>query len=432
MNIVNNNTHKNSVWYFHQYATLPTLNGLYRPYLFGKVSKDCKYTVFASSYQHYSETNVITDDSEYIEKLVDGVKFVFISTHSSKGSIIRRIMGMLEYAYKANKVAVMISKHEQERPDIIVASSPDLYTLVLGICLGKKFRKPVICEVRDLWPENLFNKSWYLREGGLIGRLGLFIEHWCYKKADAIVFTKEGDKDHILEQGWDTEHGGDINITKCNYINNGVDLSSINDKIQKYTIKDDDYGTKFVVTYVGAIRSTNNIDIILDAAKSLIARKDIVFHIYGDGNLVDKMNKRIVDENISNVKYKGYIENKFVPFVLSKSFVNLLNYGNNYNWTRGCSSNKLFDYMASGKPIISTVKMGYSPIVNYKCGIELDENSGKCLSKAILRMLSLSTDEYMKLCENAKKASLDYDITRLSEKYSNVIIRLINGGDKID
>ena len=36
--------------------------------------------------------------------------------------------------------------------------------------------------------------------------------------------------------------------------------------------------------------------------------------------------------------------------------------------------------MASGKPIISTVRMGYSPIEKYQCGLSL-EDTPECLAK---------------------------------------------------
>ncbi len=81
--------------------------------------------------------------------------------------------------------------------------------------------------------------------------------------------------------------------------------------------------------------------------------------------------RRVENENLDNVKMKGFVNKKYIPYILSKSSVNILNYSQTqYNWSRGNSSNKLFEYMASGKPMISTVKMGYSIIEKYKCGIE--------------------------------------------------------------
>jgi glycosyltransferase involved in cell wall biosynthesis len=102
--------------------------------------------------------------------------------------------------------------------------------------------------------------------------------------------------------------------------------------------------------------------------------------------------------------------------------VNILNYSQNqYNWSRGNSSNKLFEYMASAKPIISTVKMGYSIIDKYQCGIEIENCSGSQLAEAIIKIKTMSSQEYRCLGENAKKGALDYDYDLLTEKLINVI-----------
>ena len=53
--------------------------------------------------------------------------------------------------------------------------------------------------------------------------------------------------------------------------------------------------------------------------------------------------------------------------------------------------------MASGKPIISTVKMGYSIIEKYQCGIELENASGEELAEAIMSIKALPINEYNRI-----------------------------------
>src|SRR5690606_4779054 len=125
----------------------------------------------------------------------------------------------------------------------------------------------------------------------------------------------------------------------------------------------------------------------------------------------------VLDESLSNVKLKGYVNKKNIPYILSKSSVNILNYSQSkYNWSRGNSSNKLFEYMASGKPIISTVKMGYSPIKRYNCGIELERDTPENLAIAIKQIYELSIDEYTKLGKRARSSAQEFDYKLLSAK----------------
>jgi glycosyltransferase involved in cell wall biosynthesis len=293
---------------------------------------------------------------------------------------------------------------------------------VAGIKLGKKFSIPVICEVRDLWPEAIFtfNKA---KENSAVGKLLIKGEYWIYKKADALIFTKEGDTDYIKEKKWDEQQGGKIDLSKAHYINNGVDVEAFNSAINQNILEDEDLDKeKFNVVYVGAIRPVNNVVNLLQTAVKLKEFNDIQFLIYGDGNQREALEEKVKRESISNIKFKGFVNKKYIPYILSKSSVNILNYSSDqYNWARGNSSNKLFEYLASGKPVISTVKMGYSIIDKYSCGLELNNNNPDDLMKAILNFRNMNLKDYEEFATNAKMAANDFDFKILTQKLINVM-----------
>ena len=281
---------------------------------------------------------------------------------------------------------------------------------------------PCVCEIRDLWPEAIFSFG-KVNENSFIGKILIKGEHWIYRSADSLIFTKEGDTDYLIERGWDTEHGGDIDLKKCHYINNGVDLKSYDVQIKSEILNDSDLinKEKFNVVYAGTIRPVNNVVNILDAAKiieSYGTYDDIQFLIYGEGNELENLKARTINEDINNVKIKGFVERKYIPYILSKSSVNILNYSQSkYNWSRGNSSNKLFEYMASGKPVISTVKMGYSIIKKYKCGIELDLDTPQDLADAIVKIHDLDKIQLENLGTNSRIGSKNFDFEILTDKF---------------
>jgi glycosyltransferase involved in cell wall biosynthesis len=215
-------------------------------------------------------------------------------------------------------------------------------------------------------------------------------------------------------------------MSKCYYINNGVDLSSFQVKANGVNFKDEQLDSdKFKVIYCGTIRPINNVEILVDVAKIVGDKVQIL--IYGTGNCEEKIRDRIEKEGVSNLFLKGYIENSKVPYVLSKSSLNILNYSkNDYNWSRGNSSNKLFEYFASGKPVLSTVKMGYDLLEKYGCGVSDEIGTPESISEKILGILNLSKEEYQKMCDNAKKAAEDFDIKNLAREYLGVIEKTID------
>jgi len=407
-----------NVWIFHHYATPPTMNGFSRPYNFGRISNKIGYqiTVFSASYLHFSDINIIDDNQLYTVNNDTEIPFVFVKTPSSAKGGIGRLNNMLVY-YKNLFKVVKSYLLEKEKPDLIIASSPHPLAMIAGIKIAKKFGVPCICEVRDFWPE-VFFMGGKLKEKGIIGKLLVKGEHWIYKKADALIFLKEGDTEYLIDRKWTIQQGGDIDLKKCHYINNGVDIEAFNHQLENNVLNDQDLlNGKFNVVYTGAIRPVNNVGNILDAAVLLKDQKNIQFLIYGIGNQLEAMKKRVSEEGLTNVKIKGYIEKKYIPYVLSKSSVNILNYSQEkYNWSRGNSSNKLFEYMASGKPIISTVQMGYCPLEKYKCGVSLEKDTPEDLAKAIMGLNVMPPKMYNDFSENAKNGAEDFDYKVLTKK----------------
>ncbi len=411
----------------NHYATNMYFNEGGRHYWFAEnlIKQGYEPTIFCANVRHNTDDIIDVHDKKYSTDIKNNIPFVFVKTTKSVGNGIDRVKNMFLFYKNLFSTA---KKHSEKygKPDIILASSVHPLTMVAGIRIAQKLDIPCICEIRDLWPEAIFafNKA---KEKSMLGRVLVVGEHWIYKKADALIFTKEGDTDYIKEKKWDTVQGGDIDLSKAYYINNGVDIEAFNESIDTVTLEDEDLDkNKFNVVYVGAIRPVNNVGNILDAAKILKEHQDIQFLVYGDGNQKEALERKVTEDKIDNVKMKGFVNKKYIPYILSKSSLNILNYSQTqYNWSRGNSSNKLFEYMASGKPVISTVKMGYSILEKYNCGLELENASAQELADAILKVKNMSEDEYKNIGGNAKKGAEDFDYKLLSEKLINVIETVI-------
>jgi glycosyltransferase involved in cell wall biosynthesis len=416
-----------NVWIFHHYATPPMMNGFSRPYDFAckLINRNYRTSIFAASYLHLSDVNLINDKSKYLLNDESGIPLVFVKTPSSAKGTFARVINMGTYYFGLFNVANRY-KRENGKPDVIIASSPHPLAMIAGIRIAKKLRIPCICEVRDLWPDAIFAFG-KVKEVSLLGKLLIAGEHWIYRNANAIVFLKEGDTDYLKEKGWDKDSGGDIDLRKCHYINNGVDIERFEKGINEHILNDIDLQNgKFHVIYTGTIRPVNNVGNILDCAALLKDYAGIQFLIYGEGNELKTLKQRVNDEGLTNVKMKGYVDKKYIPYILSQSSVNILNYSDSkYNWSRGNSSNKLFEYMASGKPIISTVKMGYCILEKYQCGISLEESTPEELVKTVLKVYNMPKEKYEEMAGNARNGAKDYDYTSLSDKLISVIESVI-------
>lgn len=405
------------IWLINQYNMPPEYGHLNRHFNFGKYLKRLGHepTVFVGSFLHNTGTQMIEDDSIIKKYENSDYPYYFIKTCDYSSSKIKRVYAMYEF-YKNLRKAIK----SFEKPDVILGSSAHPLAAIAAIKLGKKFGCQSIVEVRDLWPESFVAY-------GLISRKNLLLqllyagEKWIYKNADKLIFTMEGGKDYIIEQGWNIEQGGPIDISKVHHINNGVDLDIFNYNKEHYRFEDVDLDNSncFKVVYIGSIRLVNKLNLLLDVAKEL-DKSNIKFLIWGTGDQLEILKSRVRDERISNIVFKGRVEKKYIPSILSRSDLNIMMGENSPLFKFGISPNKLFDYFASQKPTLITFKTGYSLVEKFKSGMEI-ETDIKEIVNGILHFKKITEIEYENYCKNSLKAAEDYNYSNLSRKLIETI-----------
>lgn len=305
------------------------------------------------------------------------------------------------------------------KPDIILASSVHPLSLLAGVRLHKKFGIPNISEVRDLWPEAIFFYS-KLKENSIIGKILKQFEKYLYTHSQNLIFTKPGDIDYLIENKWDNAQGGPLNLDNCHYINNGVDLNTHNSLLMQDNEKSIE--NIFRITYTGAIRPVNEVMKIIKTAEILKDNSRIKFYIYGDGNQRSMIEKYIKENELKNVHMMGMVDKKKIPNILAESSINLLNYSQDkYNWKRGNSSNKLFDYLAAGKPIIATFSMGYSLFDQHDIGAQIHDGQPQQIASEILKIFSLKNEDYQRICENVYALAHDFDYPQLALNLKEIL-----------
>lgn len=413
-----------NIWIVNHYAIPPSMGGLVRHYYFSKYLQKKGHTVkiFTSSKIHNTDINMIKDKSLYREEMEDGVEYTFVRSRDYKGNGLDRIINMMDLPFKTWKTMKLFYK--KERPDVIYTSSPDLFVAYFALLFGRKHKIPVVVEVRDLWPKSVveYNK---LSEYNPIILILYQLEKWIYKKADKLIFTMEGWKNYFTERGLLSE----IDLKKVNYINNGVDIEEFerNKKTFKYLDLDLDDKSKFKFVYMGSIRLANNLQSLIEAAKVIkekgIANLQIL--VFGDGTEKEALEQESKRCGL-NIVFKGKVEKKYIPYILSKSDVNLVNVKSTNIKNYGCSWNKLFEYMASGKPVLSNVYMQYDLISRFNIGIAKEFQSAEDYAKVMIEFSNLDTNIYTEMCNNAKAVAQKFDYKYLTEKIEYVLYSAVS------
>lgn len=402
------------IWLINHYAVPPRYYPLARQNYFAKylMRAGHEVTIFAASTVHNSDLNLIEDDTPYREDVVDGVHYVLIRCKSYHGNGVSRILNMLEFARKLPGVC-----NKYPRPDAIVATSMPPMSCAAGIKLARKYGCRGIAEIADLWPESIVAYGiagprnpavLYLRR----------LEKWIYTKSDAVVFTMEGAYDYIKEQHWESA----VPRSKVHYINNGVDLELFDYNREHFKAEDKDLEDPetFKVVYTGSIRRVNGLGLLLDTAKE-VKNPRVRFLIWGDGDERAALEQRVRDEHIDNVIFKGRVEKKFVPSIVSRADVNIAHCVSTPVDRYGISFNKMFEYFAAGKIVLSDFPTEYNPALQCHAGITVEEASAPNIAEAIEHLAALPEQERTLYEQNSRAAAHKYDFKNLTEELLDVI-----------
>ena len=96
-------------------------------------------------------------------------------------------------------VTAILASFRAERPDVVVATSPQFFVGVAGAVIARLKRRPFVLEVRDLWPKSIVAARPAAQPDP--GPLSKRSRRWLYRSAAGIVVNTRTFIDHIAARG---------------------------------------------------------------------------------------------------------------------------------------------------------------------------------------------------------------------------------------
>lgn len=327
---------------------------------------------------------------------VDGVRVVSLSVPSfKKAQSIARIFGWIYFEVKL----LLMKTTDLPRPDYIVASSLSLLSLLNGFVLRWRFKSKLVFEVRDVWPLILIKNGGYHRLNPFVMLLQL-IEYMGYKYADHIVATMPNLGPHV--------NNVIGHPRKVHCVPMGISKELLTDKKLPLfpSLHEKFPDGKFIVTYVGSVGVDNALDAFFESARILKDNSQILFRVFGSGDLVGKYTTQCSD--LGNVFFGGAIPAGMVQSVLEKSSIVYFAVHPTVILDYGQSLNKIIDYMYSGRPILASYS-GYRSMLNEaNCGYFVPAGNTEELSAEIVRLSKLSPVALSKIGSQGREWLLEH------------------------
>jgi len=309
----------------------------------------------------------------------------------TKTSSIRRLANYLSFMVSSCISGLLVKK-----PDVIYATSPQLFQGVTGYFLSRVHRAKFVFEIRDLWVD--FAELLGQFKNKKLLQLARRLESFLYKKADHIVVVTHGYKQRLIDLG--------IQEEKITVIPNGVNPNSLPSLKGTSSVKHQ-YGIedKFLVLYAGNIGAAQGLTTIISAAKKLKDDPSVVFMFIGEG-----VEKQILMEKATSLSLSN------VLFIESKRKEELLDYYEaadvgivslkKHPLFEITIPSKVFDYMSMSTPILIGVNGEAKEIVEeHEAGFYFEPENGDDFVR-VLKFAQSHPDKLKKISQHVKEKLL--------------------------
>ena len=371
-------------------------------------------TIISSSFAHGTRTEAhLSEGEKWKREVEEDVPFVWVRTPPYTGNGPDRAWNMLCFGLRINRWA---ERFELERPDVVVGSSPHLFAAFGAQKLARRYDVPFVLEIRDLWPETLIELGHFSPRNPGIQVLER-IERRLYQSADHIICLLPGGAEHICEKGGLR--------SKITWIPNGIDLKLVPTPYPR------DNSSKFVVMYAGAHGLANGLDSILDSAAILKQQgwsERVLFRLVGDGPYKARLAQRACQEGLDMVQFEPHVPRREIYSLLQEAdaFVITLREANLFS-RYGVSPNKLFDYLASARPVIFAIDALNNPVKESGGGITVPPENPESMAQAIIRLANMSPEERWEMgLKGRRYVENNHDYSELADRIETVLHDVIS------
>ncbi len=263
------------------------------------------------------------------------------------------------------------------RPDVVIATSPQLLVGLSGFWLGSARRIPFVFEVRDLWPESLTAVG-IGSEDSVLHRTLARVARLLYDRADRVVVVTPAFQNRL------TEFWG-VPSEKISVVENGVETGTFSpsasgdsDLRQQLRLEG-----KFVASYIGTMGNAHGLETLLDAAQRLQQNPNIVFLLIGEGAEKQKIQAAAESRCLTNVRFVDQQPREKIPAFILASDVCLVLLKRTDVFKTVIPS-KMLEFMSCSRPVILGVEGQAQAILEEAgAGLVIEPENSEALAQAI-------------------------------------------------
>lgn len=372
--------------------------------------------IAASSFDHLTRTGSVPPGEPARRETREGVAFIRLRTPPYRDNRAGRLWNMLAFARSVGKV---LPRFLGSWPDVVVGSSPHPFGARAALRLARRLGVPFVLEIRDVWPQSLTEVMGVSPLHPIVWILER-IERELYRGADHIVTLLPKVARRVAERGGDP---GTIT-----WVPNGIDLAMVP------PVAEPRDGDTFTVMYAGAHGVTNALDVLVDAAAILQGRarllpRRLALVLVGTGPEKPRLEARARSLGLANLSFRPPVPKREIYATLGQADAFWASSADAELWEHGISFNKLYDYMAMGRPTLIGVRCSTNPILLSGGGLTVVPGSAQAMAEGVERLLAEGHARRLEMGAKARSfVEANFEMRRLAESFESALLEALGAG----
>lgn len=297
----------------------------------------------------------------YQEEWVEGIRTIRLwSFMAANEGFARRILDYLSLVAMS-----VLCCFRYPAFDVLIATSPPLFTAAGGWLVALLRRRPWIFEIRDLWPASI--RAVAASDSKLLDAFEM-LELFLYRRATRIVSLTRSFVEDLASRGIDT--------SKVDVVINGVDTAKFSPERVRIDARAE-MGIPeetFLAGYIGTTGMAHGLETVLDAAEICQGQpsdRPMHFLVLGEGAERARLEASARERGLENLSFHDFVPHDRMPDYLAALDASIVHLRPDPLFETVIPS-KIFEAMAMGVPIVMAV-------AGESAGLVREADAGECI-----------------------------------------------------
>jgi glycosyltransferase involved in cell wall biosynthesis len=340
----------------------------------------------------------------------DGLRILNVYTYPAlHRSFVHRVFSFVSFMFSSFSMGLRVKDI-----DLVWGTSPPIFQGLTAWGIARLKRVPFLFEVRDLWPAFAIGVG-VLRNPLLI-KASEWLERFLYRHADLLLVNSPGFIEHVQQRG----------ARQVELVPNGADPAMFEPSASGEGFRQAHHlGGRFVVLYAGAHGMSNDLTVLLQAAALLPEDSPVSVVLLGDGKEKPALLAQAAILGLENVVFVPPVPKQEMAQALAAADA-CLAILKPIKLYQTVYPNKVFDYMAAGRPVILAIDGVIREVVESAgAGVFVPPGNPQALADAMLALAS--QPEACKAMGSRGRQAVETRFSRLvlANKLEGILERLV-------